>query len=472
MTTLQRHPKTNGGVGVKHSAGAEEQPSGLFHKTLNEIETVGVLPVPQAERTMTSGKLMVVWLMASASAMTPLIGLLLFHFGMTDMILAIVASWLISFIPAGLFSEMGREVPLTGLIVARKTYGRVGAFLFAVLFTFVNMGWFGLNTAVAGEVLNAIFHATGSFWFWVIGAAQVILVLFGMKWLEYFYRYTSILLLVCYGALTWYLFTHFHTIIPHATVPMQWGTAITTVVSFSILAWTYKLSTVSRFCVPKTGQSGNARYFLAPSVGIMLAVLLMGIVGMDAQQATGNWNVALLGPHIPVWGLAAALGVALAIIHTNAMNLYPSTVDLLVALNTLRKSTRWEQPVATIILGVLSTILAVLGILNHVSGFLDAIGDVIVPFTFIMLVDWLWVQRRKTPADAFFAHPETPREWVNWASIIAFAAGLAFCLWGADLAPGAFATVLPLPVVGGLVSAVIYALWRVRAPHRSEPVKE
>lgn len=457
---------------MKHSAGAEEQPSGLFHKTLNEIETVGVLPVPQAERTMTSGKLMVVWLMASASAMTPLIGLLLFHFGMTDMILAIVASWLISFIPAGLFSEMGREVPLTGLIVARKTYGRVGAFLFAVLFTFVNMGWFGLNTAVAGEVLNAIFHATGSLWFWVIGAAQVILVLFGMKWLEYFYRYTSILLLVCYGALTWYLFTHFHTIIPHATVPMQWGTAITTVVSFSILAWTYKLSTVSRFCVPKTGQSGNARYFLAPSVGIMLAVLLMGIVGMDAQQATGNWNVALLGPHIPVWGLAAALGVALAIIHTNAMNLYPSTVDLLVALNTLRKSTRWEQPVATIILGVLSTILAVLGILNHVSGFLDAIGDVIVPFTFIMLVDWLWVQRRKTPADAFFAHPETSRDWVNWASIIAFAAGLAFCLWGADLAPGAFATVLPLPVVGGLVSAVIYALWRVRAPHRSEPVKE
>ncbi|AUW93817.1 hypothetical protein BXT84_07575 [Sulfobacillus thermotolerans] len=450
---------------------ADSPNNGLFQKTLNEIETVGVLPVPDAERTMTSGKLMIVWLMASASAMTPLIGLLLFHFGMTDMILAILVSWLISFIPAGLFSEMGREVPLTGLIVARKTYGRVGAFLFAVLFTFVNMGWFGLNTAVAGEVLNAIFHATGSFWFWVIGAAQVILVLFGMKWLEYFYRYTSVLLLLCYGALTWYLFTHFHITTPHATTAMQWGTAISTVVSFSILAWTYKLSTVSRFCVPKSSNTGNARYFLAPSIGIMLAVLLMGIVGMDAQQATGNWNVALLGPHIPVWGLAAALGVALAIIHTNAMNLYPSTVDLLVALNTLRKSTRWEQPVATIILGILSTVLAVLGILNHVSNFLDAIGDVIVPFTFIMLVDWLWVQRRRTPAEAFFTHPEKPEDWMNWPSIVAFAAGLAFSLWGARLAPDLFATVLPLPVVGGLVSAVIYALWRVR-PSRVNPVTQ
>jgi purine-cytosine permease-like protein len=220
---------------------------------------------------------------------------------------------------------MGREVPLTALIVARKTYGRAGAFLFAVLFTFVHMGWFGLNTAVAGEVLNAIFHLAGSLWFWVIGAAQVMLVLFGMKWLEYFYRYTSILLLVCYGALTWYLFTHFHAALPRAAVVMQWDTATTTVVTFSILAWTYKLSTVSRFCIPKTHGARSSWFFLAPSVGIMMAVLIMGIVGIDAQHAPGNWNVALLGPHIPVWGLAAALGVALAIIHPNAMNLYPST---------------------------------------------------------------------------------------------------------------------------------------------------
>ncbi len=443
---------------------------GFFSRALGEIETVGVLPVPRAERTMTAGKLLIVWLMASASAMTPMIGLLLYHFGLSDMILAILASWLISFIPAGLFSEMGREVPLTGLIVARKTYGRVGAFLFAVLFTFVNMGWFGLNTAVAGEVLNAIFHSTGPLWFWVIGAAQVILVLFGMKWLEYFYRYTSILLLLCYGALTWYLFTHFHTAMPHATVAMQWGTAITAVVTFSILAWTYKLSTVSRFAIPKTKGSRSTSFFLAPSVGIMLAVLLMGIVGMDSQSVTGNWNVALLGPHIPVWGLAAALGVALAIIHTNAMNLYPSTVDLLVALNSVHKARRWEQPVATLFLGFFSTVLAILGILNHVSGFLDAIGDVIIPFTFIMLVDWIWVQKRQTPGDAFFAPPRTPADWVNWPGIGSFVLGLAFSLWGSLLDPALFATVLPLPVVGGLVAAIVYILWMAASPRIVEQV--
>ncbi|WP_020375412.1 purine-cytosine permease family protein [Sulfobacillus thermosulfidooxidans] len=435
---------------------------------LAEIETVGVEPVPMAQRTMTPGKLFIVWLMASASAMTPLIGALLYHFGLTDMILAIVLSWLIGFIPAGLFSEMGREVPLTGLIVARKTYGVAGAFLFSLLFTFVNMGWFGLNTEVAGQVLNAIFHSTGHLWFWIIGIIQVILVLFGMKWLEYFYRYTSVLLLVCYGALSVYLFTHFRVTVPAATVPMDWGSAITTVVSFSILAWTYKLSTVSRFCQPRLNASHQTAFFLAPSTGIMVAVLVMGIVGMESQQATGNWNVALLGPHIPIWGMLAAVGVALAIIHTNAMNLYPSTVDLLVALNTLRRPTHWEQPIATLVLGFLSTVLAIMGILNHVMGFLDAIGDVIIPFTFVMLVDWLWVQRRQTPVQAFFEKPSQDLGLWNWSALISFAVGVFLSIIGNQVFPQVTAVVVPLPVAAGLVAAGLYALWRI--PHRSTAV--
>lgn len=428
---------------------------------LREVETVGVLPVPDAERTMSASRMTIVWLMASASATTPLIGYLLFHYGVTDLVLAILLSWLIGLVPAGLFSEMGREVPLTGLIVARKSFGVFGAFLFSVLFTFVNMGWFGLNTEVAGETLNAITHTSGNLWFWFIGAVQVVLVLFGMKWLEYFYRYTSLVLLVCYGILADLLLSRYHVLMPTASVPMQWGTAITTVVTFSILAWTYKVSTVSRFAIPASKSRGRVAFFLAPSVGIMTSVLVMGLIGMYSQQATGNWNLALLGSHAPLWGVIAAIGVALAIIHTNAMNLYPSTVDLLVALNTFRKPRRWEQPVATLLLGIAGTVLAILGILNHVMGFLNVIGDVIIPFTFIMLVDWLLVQRKKTPVSAFFERPTTRRGWWNGPAVLAFLVGLLLSVDGATWLPGLFSTVLPVPVVGGIVSAIIYAVWQV-----------
>ncbi len=437
-----------------------------WNRLFGEVETVGVLPVPDFQRTMTPGKLFNVWAMASASAMTPLIGMLLFPYGLTYMVAAIVIGWLIGLVPAGLFSEMGREVPLTALIVARKTYGTVGAFLFAVLFTFVNVGWFGLNTEVGGQILASIFHSSGSFWFWLIGIIQVVLVLFGMKWLEYFYRYTSLILVVCYGALTVYLFTHFSLPYPGPTAPMNWGLAITTVVSFSILAWTYKLSTVSRFCVPKRSPGLSTSYFLAPSVGVMLPVLIMGIVGIFSQKVTGNWNVALLGPHIPIWGLVAAIGVALAIVHTNAMNLYPSTVDLLVAMNTVHKPFRWEQPLATVILGLISTLLAIGGILDKVQGFLNVLGDVIIPFTFVLIVDWLWVQKKKTPAQSFFQSPHQSKDWVSWTAVIAFFVGFALNFWGNHILPGFFYNVLPLPVVGGLVSALLYLVFETKNVRR------
>ena len=47
--------------------------------------------------------------MASASALTPIVGSQLFNFGLWWMVVAIVAAWLLAFIPAGLFSEMGQR---------------------------------------------------------------------------------------------------------------------------------------------------------------------------------------------------------------------------------------------------------------------------------------------------------------------------------------------------------------------------
>ncbi len=434
------------------------------------LETVGVAPIPDRQRRITPLRLFILWAMASASALTPIVGSQLFNFGLWWLVVAIVAAWLLAFIPAGLFSEMGREVPLTALIVARRTYGYAGAALFSLLFTVVNAGFFGLNTAVGGQLLGALAHSSPTLWTWVIGLAQTILVLFGMRVLEPFYRYTSVLFLVCYGALTAYLFGHFSITIPHSHGSLQWGPALTTVLSLSILAWTYKLSTVSRFAIPKGVPGDRPRsLFLAPSVGIMLAVLLLGVIGLFSTAATHNWNVALLGAHVAWWGTVAAIGVVVAIVHTNAMNLYPSTVDVLVAMNSFLRPRRWEQPIGTFLLGIASTLLAVAGILTHIQSFLNGIGDVIFPFTFIMLVDWILVQRRCTPADEFFQRPRTLTQWIDPLAAVAFALGLAFNLWIHLVLPAGLVAQLPIPYVGALLSAALYALLALRSPHRVPP---
>src|SRR6202044_2505439 len=215
-------------------------------------------------------------------------------------------------------------------------------------------------------------------------------------------------------------------------------------------------------------------YFLASSVGIMLAVLVFGILGVYSQESTGNWNIALLGVHISGWGFVAALGAALAVLHTNAMNLYPSTVDLLVALNNVHKPRRLNQPIATIGLGVLGTILAIAGILDHVQTLITDAGDIIIPFTFVMLVDWLYVQRRRTPAAAFFVPPRNLADRVVPSAIVAVAVGFVIGFWGDKFLPGFFYNPLPLPVVAGLVAAALYgaaaAIWP--PPQAAVPVSD
>ncbi|MEU7766036.1 cytosine permease [Nocardia sp. NPDC049190] len=432
-----------------------------------EVETVGVAPVPDSQRTATSGKLFVTWAMTAASAMTPLIGAILYPYGLWYTIGAIALTWLICLIPCGLFSEMGRELPLTALVVARRTYGWAATFLLSALFAFVNIAFFGLNVAGGAQILAALSHTGAAPWYWIIGVSNIVLVLFGFKWLEYFYRYTALLFILCYAALTVYLATHFALHVPPQTVPMEWGTAISVVAGFSILSWTYKTSTVSRFCLPADRTVGRTWFFLTPSLGIMLPNLVMGVMGAYSKEATGEWNIAAVGAQIPGWGAVAAVGVALAILHVNAMNLYPATVDVLVSVNTVRTPRTWEQPVATVVLGVLGVLFAQAGILAHAEAFVTGAGELLGPFAFVMLVDWLWGLADKRDVDTYFRPARGFGDRWRIPAITCFLAGFMVSFCGKDFLPANFSHTVPLSLLGSLVAGGAYGVVLVSRRRRS-----
>lgn len=89
----------------------------------------------------------------------------------------------------------------------------------------------------------------------------------------------------------------------------------------------------------------------------------------------------------------------------------------------------------------------------------------IFPFTFIMLVDWIMVQRRSTPAEEFFERPRTLAQWINAPAVLAFFIGLAFNLWIHLVLPAGLVHQVPIPYVGALISAGLYALVASRSPH-------
>jgi purine-cytosine permease-like protein len=201
------------------------------------FETLGIAPVPESARKMKPGSLFVIWALASASATTPVIGLVLHGIGLWNFVWINVLSLLIGLLPAMLFAHMGRQVPIISMVMARRTYGIAGATMLAVLYTIVGAGWFGLNTGVGGQILTHLFPGFGMLWYVLLGIIQIALVFFGMEVLEKFYNYTALVFLLCYGVLSYYLFTRYPFVVPKATGPVTWGKDIDLILSFSLLAW-------------------------------------------------------------------------------------------------------------------------------------------------------------------------------------------------------------------------------------------
>ncbi|MEM0363474.1 MAG: cytosine permease [Sulfolobaceae archaeon] len=430
------------------------------------FEIIGVDPIPDSARNTSALKIFNFWAMASASATTPLAGFLLYGIGINNFVIVVLLSLLIGIIPAALFSEMGRQFPVPALVISRKTYGFWTSNALSFLYTIVNMGWFGLNDATGGLILASLTNTNPIIWYIVMGIIQVVLVLYGFDWLEWFYRYTAPLLVICYGILTYLLITTYHVdwaSLMTGNSPLNLGYALTLILSFSILSWTYKISTSTRFAKPYETTKGFMRviYAIAPAIGIMVPVLLMGIIGYASQAYTNNWNIAAV--HFPVHSelllvvaFVASLGASLAIIHTNAMNLYPATVDLLTALQPfLRKQRKWAQPISTIILGIISVALAIAGILQHVENFLLLVADLIFPYTFIVIIDWYVRLWRKVPIDDFYKIPKTFQDNFNIRAIIATVIGIILSAISINFILFDY---FPQPVFASLIAMLIYYL--------------
>ncbi|RJS92369.1 cytosine permease [Salinisphaera sp. Q1T1-3] len=425
------------------------------------VETVGIRPIPEARRNMSALSLFSIWGLASASATTPVIGLLLYDVGLTNFCIAVVIAGLIGIIPAGLFSEQGREVPLISLVTARATFGPGASFLLALLYTITGAGWFGLNTDVGGQILSTLYPGHGNLWYWLLGIGQTALVFLGMKWLERFYNWTAFIFIASYAVLIYYMVSRYTIVWPVApSGAVHWGAIVQTILSFSLLAWAYEFSTVSRFCPPRASSESRLRrasYFCAATVGVLLPVLLMGTLGLVGKASTGEWNIALIAKDLPLTGAIAALGVILAIAHTNAMNLYPAVTKLLAAGETFRTPRRYDQPLASLVLGAIATVLAVAGILNFVEPFLLLLGVFLFPFTFLMMFDWVVVQKRATPVAAFFEKKGTAAELFRPSACIAFVFGVVLSALGHfGVLPAMLTEHLPWPVVASLIACGLY----------------
>ena len=138
------------------------------------------------------------------------------------------------------------------------------------------------------------------------------------------------------------------------------------------------------------------------------------------------------------------------------MNVYSGSMNLLSAQNIVWSPCQWHQPVTTIALGFIGTSLAVFGILTHVAVFLDQSAVVLVPFTFVVASDWLWVKSRRADVATFFKSSRGIGTSVGWPAWGSFLFGIGFSVAGLLLLPQGVQDYVPMPVAGGVVAAGLY----------------
>lgn len=448
-------------------------------KKLSEmVEKIGISRVTDDKKWMGLGTLANNWLWIGIYPLGLLQGFLYAPLGLEGQILAnvlIFASW---FLVAGGMIEAGRRTGLTELIMGRIGLGWYGNIFFALLLVFTNLGWFGLQTQYAAVTFNTVFpflHEIG--WLLLIAVIMIGILAFGIKGLTWLNYVSTALFLVMIGYIVYIFFTKYP--IPWSTIPL-WanprtvdiGALYTSMAGFVYVGWAYKFPSMSRWCKPydKTKsqfRGKNLLYFSLPLTMLLIANIPLEIMGTLSYYATPthNWNALAIGLGLLPVAIAipAVIALAGAMINTNVLNLYPGIMQVLATEQSLGlKGKITNQLLWTIILSLLGTFLAIIGLITFATTFTAIVAAATGPFAVILVTDLYLVRKFNINFDSIFHRPPfNTKAAVDVGGILIMAVGAIIAYYFDSYSFYPF-TVIPGYLVGAIVTFVLYYTYRKR----------
>jgi len=401
------------------------------------MEDVGAEPVEK--RTSSAIDSLVVWLMGGIAITTSLVASFTYQMGILGLTLVCVAVLVIGGVMAAVWEELGRETGLPALAISKRTFGPAGTALLAMIFALLNVGWFGINTEVPAVMLESYFGLPAPMWSLLLGVLQIAIVLLGFEAMKGFDYISLAIIAVGSVVMAYEGLKNGVTLSLYGKIDARgFAAALEASGAFSLVAWCYKIPDTSRFC-----RKGGSRfaYATAPSLGVVLGLFIFGVLGFISIESTGSvdgWNIFLLGQGMGAIGAIIAVTAIVANANTNIINLYPAVMQFLSGAQALGRKVR--QPIVSAVMGVIGTILAMTGILSRITDFLNVVGSLVVPFSFVVFIDLFVLKNREEPRG-------------HWALVplLSVFAGSA-----AALASSNARFLLPSWLVGGIVSGIIY----------------
>lgn len=412
-------------------------------------------PAGPEKRTWTTYNYAALWVSMSVNILTYMLAASLIQGGMDwkQAVLTVFLGNTIVLAPMLLNSHPGARYGIPFPVLARASFGVLGANVAAVLRALVACGWFGIQSWIGGEAINTLLGTVWPAWrnnphgiaicfaiFWTINLA---VILKGIEYIRFLQGLSApILLAVGLLLLVWAYITAggFGSMLSTTSqfrstsdflkflIPALNGTVgFWSTVSLNIPDFT-------RFAKDERGQA------LGQALGLPLTMTLYSFIGVAVTSATvviygtAIWDpVQLLSRfHSPIAVVISLLAILLATLNVNiGANVVSPANDF---------SNLWPRKISFKIGGVITCFIGVAMmpwklLANHrtfIFGWLGGYAAVLGPVAGIMICDYFVIRRKRLVVNDLYLRGGKYEYTAgfNWRAILALCIGSAIALMG------------------------------------------
>ncbi len=284
----------------------------------------------------------------------------------------------------------GSKVRLSSYMLMKFSFGMKGAIVINFILAISLLGWFGVTLDLLGDgaqgLAQQVFNVALPKWVYMIagGAVMTITAIFGFKGLDTIASWLTPIMALTLAMIIYKVFqvtTWSELMAFEPSGELTVGVAISAAIG-SLISMMIAMPDFTRYA--KTPFDS----FIATSVPLLIAQPFVYVGAAMAAIAYQNDDILLIMLESGL-GLFAFLLVIASSWISNTINLYSCSLGLSSILLNVKK---WKLEVVS---GVVGTLLAIAGIMDHFITFLELMSFVFIPAGSIYLSDYYIVKRQK-----------------------------------------------------------------------------
>ncbi len=412
-------------------------------------------PVEPARRTWSTYNYAALWVSMSVNILTYMLAASLIQGGMDwkQAVLTVFLGNSIVLAPMLLNSHPGAKYGIPFPVLARASFGLLGANVAAVLRALVACGWFGIQSWIGGEAINTLLATLWPAWarnthgvaicFMIFWAINLIVVLKGIEYIRFLQGVSAPILLGVGLLLLGWAYTSAGGFGPMLSAPSKFRNGseffefLIPALNGTVGFWatvSLNIPDFTRFARDQRGQ------IIGQAVALPTTMTLYSFIGVAVTSATvviygsAIWDpVQLLSRfHSPVAVVISLLAILLATLNVNiGANVVSPANDF---------SNLWPKKISFKIGGLITCFMGVAMmpwklLANHrtfIFGWLGGYAAVLGPVAGIMICDYFLIRRRMLVVNDLYLRGSGYEysAGFNWRAIAALVIGTGIALIG------------------------------------------